>query len=162
MKITLKTLKGHQLPLEVQPDMTVSWVIFRSRLHGLPCLHWKSDLYQIFTNCSFIVQTGCRFESSHWDNSRSERCNLEAHRLRKSYGRWHQDSIGLQDQRRWLYRHDGRKGRYSFNPSLSRCHWSSNFLLCFISYYGFNFHLEKKFRALFSFILLSWIKASSF
>ena len=24
MKITLKTLKGQQLPLEVQPDMTVS------------------------------------------------------------------------------------------------------------------------------------------
>ena len=27
MKITLKTLKGQQLPLEVQPDMTVSIVL---------------------------------------------------------------------------------------------------------------------------------------
>lgn len=46
MKITLKTLKGQQLPLEVQPDMTVAALkAYIAETHGQPAETQKLIAY---------------------------------------------------------------------------------------------------------------------
>lgn len=71
MKITLKTLKGQQLPLEVQPDMTV-------RVYSQISACLPADMDQPCRSCHTGKPSNIFYRRSYTDSFLPIGCSLES------------------------------------------------------------------------------------